>query len=179
MDVRASEVSQGGGEMQKVNPAMLRWLWLTLAVIVLDLGTKWYVSANMVLGESVPVAPFFSFTLLHNTGAAFSFLADASGWQRWFFIILAAVVSAVLALWLVRLSREERWMACALSLVLGGALGNLYDRAVLGYVVDFLHFFYDGYNFPAFNLADTAITIGAFMIAIDVFRNPSGATEDK
>ncbi|ABC32584.1 lipoprotein signal peptidase [Hahella chejuensis KCTC 2396] len=179
MDARASEVSQGGGEMQKVNPGMLRWLWLTLAVIVLDLGTKWYVSTNMVLGESVPVAPFFSFTLLHNTGAAFSFLADASGWQRWFFIILAAVVSVVLVLWLVRLTREERWMACALSLVLGGALGNLYDRAVLGYVVDFLHFFYGGYNFPAFNFADTTITIGAFMIAIDVFRNPSGATEDK
>lgn len=159
--------------MSRGNLYMLNWLWLSFVVIVLDLGTKYIASSQLEYAMSVPVFPFFKFTLLHNTGAAFSFLAGASGWQRWFFIVLAVIVSGVLTVWLSRLKSNEKWLACALSLVLGGAIGNLYDRVVLGYVVDFLHFFYDDYHFPAFNIADTAITIGAIMIAIDVFRNPS------
>ncbi|OZG71470.1 signal peptidase II [Hahella sp. CCB-MM4] len=152
------------------NLKMLHWLWLSGLVIGLDLFSKYLASTNLDYAVSVPVLPFFNLTLLHNTGAAFSFLADASGWQRWFFALLAVAVSAMLIIWLTRLKPEEKWIACALSLVLGGALGNLYDRITLGYVVDFLHFFYGEYHFPAFNIADSAITVGAFMIAIDLFR---------
>jgi len=111
--------------------------------------------------------------LLHNTGAAFSFLAGEAGWQRWFFVGLAAVVSVVLVRWLATLKANETWMAVAIALILGGAIGNVYDRVVHGYVVDFLHFYWNSYHFPAFNLADTAITIGAIMMVVDMFRKPS------
>lgn len=157
----------------------MRWLWLAVLVIVIDLGTKAMASASLVYGESVAVLPFFNLTLLHNTGAAFSFLAGADGWQRWFFVALAAIVSAVLIRWLATLKESERWMAVAIALILGGAIGNVYDRVVHGYVVDFLHFYWNQYHFPAFNLADTAITIGAFMMVLDLFRKPSGKSEDQ
>lgn len=150
----------------------LSWLWLAAAVIALDLGTKAMASGLLAYGEPVPVLPSFNLTLLHNTGAAFSFLAGEAGWQRWFFIGLAAVVSVVLVRWLATLKAGERWMACAITLILGGAIGNVYDRVVHGYVVDFLHFYWGQYHFPAFNLADTAITIGAIMMVIDLFRKP-------
>lgn len=149
---------------------MLRWLFLSGVVIVADLLTKAMASSYLVYAKPVPVMPSFNLTLLHNTGAAFSFLAGQSGWQRWFFIALAIGVSVALVIWISRLKPSERWLAISLSLVLGGAIGNLYDRVVHGYVVDFLHFYYGDYHFPAFNIADVAISIGAFMIAIDVFR---------
>lgn len=151
---------------------MVRWFLLAATVVCLDLVTKWLAQTSLEYGTPVPVLPFFNFTLLYNPGAAFSFLANESGWQRWFFVVLSSVISACLVVWLTRLNRQERWLAVALSLVLGGAIGNLYDRIVHGYVVDFLHFYYGDYHFPAFNIADTAITIGAIMIAIDVFRQP-------
>lgn len=150
----------------------LNWLWLAAVVIALDLGTKALASSMLSYGEPVPVLPFFNLTLLHNTGAAFSFLAGEAGWQRWFFIGLAAVVSVVLVRWLATLKSGERWMACAITLILGGAIGNVYDRVVHGYVVDFLHFYWNQYHFPAFNLADTAITVGAVMMVVDLFRKP-------
>ena len=153
----------------------LPWLWLSVLVILLDLSTKFIASNNLSYGVPVPVVPFFNLTLLHNTGAAFSFLADAGGWQRWFFAGLAVLVSAMLVVWLYRLPRADKWMACALSLVLGGALGNLYDRIMHGYVVDFIHLYYGSYHFPAFNIADCAITVGAVMIALDIFRKPAEA----
>ena len=156
----------------------LRWLWLAGLVIVLDLGTKALASSMLTYGVPVPVMPMFNFTLLHNTGAAFSFLAGESGWQRWFFVTLAAVVSVVLFRWLKTLQANETWSAIAIVLILGGALGNVYDRVVHGYVVDFLHFYWNDYHFPAFNIADTAITIGAGMMIIDIFRQP-GASRDK
>lgn len=152
----------------------LRWLWLSALVVALDLGTKALATANLNYGEPLEVLPFFNLTLLHNTGAAFSFLAGESGWQRWFFIILALIVSAMLITWLARLPRTERWLPMAVALVLGGALGNVYDRIVHGYVVDFFHFHWAGYHFPAFNIADAAITIGAVMLVIDLFRRPQG-----
>jgi signal peptidase II len=148
---------------------MWKYLWLSLFVIVADLYTKYLATANLDYGISVPVFPSFKLTLLHNTGAAFSFLANQSGWQRWFFASLAVLVSIILVKWLLSL-RNDRWLAVSIALVLGGALGNVYDRIVHGYVVDFIHFYWETYHFPAFNIADTAITIGAVMMALDMFR---------
>ncbi|MEP1213598.1 MAG: signal peptidase II [Marinobacter sp.] len=150
----------------------LRWLWLAVLVIALDLGTKAMATAMLSYGNPVPVMSMFNLTLLHNTGAAFSFLAGAAGWQRWFFVTLALVVSVVLVFWLKSLRHHETWSAIAIVLILGGALGNVYDRVVHGYVVDFLHFYWNDYHFPAFNIADTAITIGAGMMIVDIFRKP-------
>lgn len=145
----------------------LRWLWLALAVIVLDLWTKNIVSTHMYLGQSIEVLPVFSWTLAHNYGAAFSFLHDAGGWQRWFFGLIAVAVSGGLLWWLRQLPANAKWLACAIALVLGGALGNLYDRVVLGYVVDFIHVHYGTWHFPAFNIADCGITVGAIMLVVD------------
>ena len=153
---------------------MFKWVWLSGLVIGLDLVTKAMATALLNYAEPVPVLPYFNLTLLHNTGAAFSFLADASGWQRWFFIALAGAVSVCLLVWLSRLQPGERWLAIALALVLGGAVGNLYDRIIHGYVVDFIHVYYGNYHFPAFNIADCAISIGAVMMAIDIFMDSSG-----
>ncbi len=150
--------------------SMTAWLWLSLVIIVLDLWTKYLATSYLEYAQPVPVLPFFNLTLLHNTGAAFSFLAGASGWQRWFFAILAVVVSGVLIRWLMTL-RDDRWLAIAIALILGGALGNLYDRLTLGYVVDFLHFYWQDYHFPAFNIADSAITVGAALMILDLFRH--------
>jgi signal peptidase II len=145
----------------------LGWLWLSVAVIVLDRLSKGFVASHMGLGESVDVLPFFSWTLAHNYGAAFSFLNDAGGWQRWLFAAIAVAVSGGLVAWLWRLPATARFLACAVALVLGGALGNLYDRMTLGYVVDFIHVHYGSWHFPAFNIADSGITVGAAMLLID------------
>lgn len=155
---------------------MLRWLWLSALVVVLDLGSKRLAEAYLPYGEPQHILPVFNLTLLHNTGAAFSFLAGASGWQRWFFVVLAVVISAALVRWLTKVPRTDRWLSVAISLVLGGALGNLHDRIVQGYVVDFLHFHWLQHSFPAFNLADSAITVGAIMMALDLLRG-SGSRE--
>lgn len=156
----------------------LKWLWLAVLVIALDLGTKAMATAMLTYGNPVPVLPSFNLTLLHNTGAAFSFLAGAAGWQRWFFVVLAIGVSVALVVWLKTLKRHETWTAVAIVLILGGALGNVYDRVVHGYVVDFLHFYWNDWHFPAFNLADTAITIGAGMMILDMFRKPDDGAAD-
>lgn len=151
----------------------LTWLWLSMLVILLDQATKHYFEANFSLYQTVDVIPdYFAWTLAYNTGAAFSFLADHSGWQRWLFAAIALGVSVVLIVWMKRLKPEETWLAIALALVLGGALGNLYDRVVLGHVVDFILVHWQHrWRFPAFNIADSAITIGAVMLALDMFRS--------
>ncbi|MDE1460540.1 signal peptidase II [Spartinivicinus poritis] len=151
---------------------MLKWLWISVLVIILDQVTKAVAVDVLQFRELVPILPVFGFTLAYNTGAAFSFLSDAGGWQRWFFSIIAIAVSVFLVLWLKKLKEYERWQAIALALILGGALGNLYDRVVLGHVVDFLLLHYQDNYFPAFNIADTAISIGAVMLIIDMFRKP-------
>lgn len=156
---------------------MLQYLWLSLTVLVLDLYTKYLASSQLEYAIPVPVIPHFNLTLLHNTGAAFSFLASESGWQRWFFILLASGVSMALVRW-VYVLKNDRWLAVALCLVLGGALGNLYDRITLGYVVDFLHFYWEDYHFPAFNIADSAISVGAAMLVLDLFRNNDSESQN-
>lgn len=153
----------------------LSWLWLSLLVIVVDQATKHWFEHNLSLYERIVVIPdLFSWTLAYNKGAAFSFLADEGGWQRWFFALIAVIASIVLVIWLKRLRSDERWLAIGLALVLGGALGNLYDRVVLGHVVDFILVHWKNeWFFPAFNVADSAISVGAVMLVIDMFINPT------
>ena len=146
----------------------LRWLWLSLVVIVADQLSKSLVVGHFELYEAIDVLPVFELTRLHNTGAAFSLLAQASGWQRWFFVGLAVVVSGGIVYWLRNLPRDSApFLPVALALVLGGALGNLVDRVWHGYVIDFLHFHWEAAYFPAFNVADSAITVGAGLLILD------------
>ena len=152
---------------------MYKWFSIAALIIVVDQITKYVASSMLIMHEPVAVLPFFNFTLMHNTGAAFSFLADQGGWQRWFFAVLALAVSIVLALWLRRLQAHEKWLALSLSLVLGGAAGNLIDRVYYGYVIDFIDIYYNSMHWPAFNIADSAITVGAVMLVIDTFRSKS------
>lgn len=152
------------------NNRRLKWLWLSLLVIVLDQLTKLWASSDLIYGRPVPLLPSFNLTLMHNTGAAFSFLDSAGGWQRWLFAVIALVVSTVLVLWMRRLTTAQRWLAAALALVLGGALGNLIDRLYLGYVIDFVDVYYDKWHWPAFNVADSSIFIGVVMLIIDSLR---------
>jgi signal peptidase II len=151
----------------------LGWLWLTVVVIVLDQISKLYFENSLSLYEQIVIIPdYFSWTLAYNTGAAFSFLADAGGWQRWFFAAVALGVSGVLLVWMKGLKQHETWVAVALALVLGGALGNLYDRVAYGHVIDFILVHWQSrWYFPAFNLADSAITLGAIMLVLDMFRS--------
>jgi len=146
----------------------LIWLWLALAVFVLDIATKQIAEALLSYGKPVYLLPVLDFTLLYNRGAAFSFLANESGWQRWFFTAISLGVSAVLVVWLKKLPRTQIWLPVALTLILGGALGNLFDRLVYGHVIDFISVHWQQSYFPAFNLADSAITVGAIMMAIDI-----------
>lgn len=145
----------------------LIWLWLSVLVIVLDLATKYLASAFLDYAKPLHILPILDFTLLYNKGAAFSFLANHGGWQRWLFALISTGVSIALIVWLKRLPRQSAWLACALSLVLGGAIGNLYDRIVHGHVIDFISVHWQASYFPAFNIADSAITIGAIMLIID------------
>ncbi len=155
------------------NRGMLAWLCLSALVVIGDQVTKYIADEYLSYGIPVKILPYFDLTLAYNTGAAFSFLADAGGWQRWFFSLVAVVVSLVLVYLLKQMQRHEVWSAIALALVLGGAVGNLYDRVVQGYVIDFISVHYRQYYFPAFNVADSAITVGAIMWIIDTFRQPS------
>ena len=146
----------------------LRWLWLSLAVIVVDQATKHWMLAAFRPGEDLPLTSFASLVLAFNRGAAFSFLAGEDGWQRWLFAVIA-VAACVAMLWFLR--RGGSALFCAgLALIIGGALGNLYDRITLGHVVDFLLLHYRGWYYPAFNVADSAITVGAAALIIDSFR---------
>lgn len=153
---------------QRTHPAA--WLWLSVAVVALDQATKFLVTRFLDLYDRVEVLPVLDFTLLHNTGAAFSILAGASGWQTNFFVTLGIAVSALLVAWLWRVPRGERLLPIALALIVGGAIGNVIDRVVYGYVVDFIHAHWGAAYFPAFNIADSAITIGAGLLLLDAFR---------
>ncbi|MBI3772300.1 MAG: lipoprotein signal peptidase [Gammaproteobacteria bacterium] len=156
---------------------MLRWLWLSVAVIALDQITKNIVVSMLPPYSPVELLPGLNFMLAYNTGAAFSFLADAGGWQRWFFVTLALAVSVFIVLWIKRLTVAERWVVVGLTLVLGGALGNVWDRIVIGHVVDFIDVYYEQWHWPAFNIADSAITVGVVLLLIDGLRRKNADDE--
>ncbi|MDE2117851.1 MAG: lipoprotein signal peptidase [Betaproteobacteria bacterium] len=143
-----------------------RWLWLSALVIVLDQLSKAWIISHFAYGERLAIISVFNLVLAHNTGAAFSMLNDAGGWQRWMFSAIAVAASAWIV-WLLRKHRQQKLFCFALALILGGALGNLIDRIAYGYVVDFLDFYWNTYHFPAFNLADSAITCGAALLLWD------------
>tara|TARA_R110002094_G_scaffold140253_1_gene131258 strand:- start:24 stop:521 length:498 start_codon:yes stop_codon:yes gene_type:complete len=142
----------------------LAWLWLALLVLILDQASKQLALAYLEYAQPIALLPVFDLTLLYNKGAAFSFLAGQDGWQRWFFSLIAVAVSGYLLRWLRNVSRAERLLSIALVLVLGGAIGNLIDRLLFGHVVDFISLHWDRYYYPAFNVADSAITVGALLL---------------
>jgi len=152
-----------------------RWLLVAVVVIVLDQLSKAAITSHFVHGESMAVTSFFNLVLAHNTGAAFSFLSDAGGIQRWIFTAIA-VVASVWIVWLLRKHQAEKLFSFALAFILGGAIGNLSDRIAYGYVVDFLDFYWGNSHFAAFNLADSAITCGAALMILDSFKGKNNGT---
>lgn len=160
----------------KLNKKNLYWLILTVVVIVLDQLTKHLIVANLQYGQPLEILPIFNLTLTHNPGAAFSFLSSAGGWQRWLFTGIAIAVSLYILFWLMRAEKHEWSIKIGLSFVLGGALGNLFDRLQHGFVIDFIQVHYHNWYFPDFNVADSAITIGAiFIIWTLLFPKKSGS----
>jgi signal peptidase II len=155
--------------LKKSSASLLPWLGIALVIIVFDQVTKSLILANFAYGDSVHVTPFFNVVRVHNTGAAFSFLAGASGWQRWFFVGLGAVAAGFIV-WMLRSHGGQKMFAWALALILGGALGNVIDRLLHGYVVDFIQVHWADKFFPSFNLADSAITLGAILLIVDELR---------
>ena len=152
----------------------MKWLWLSLLTIVLDQLTKSIAEAELLLHKPVAIFPGFNLTLMYNKGAAFSFLSEAGGWQRIFFVALSTVISIFLFFWLKQITNDikqkgNQLLQIAIALVLGGAIGNLIDRAMTGEVVDFIQVYYSTYYFPAFNIADSAITLGAGLLILDMF----------
>lgn len=152
------------------------YLLVSVVLLVLDQWVKSVMTAALPLCvpgycQTIEVLPFFQLTVLHNTGAAFSFLHDAGGWQRWFLIMVSIGVMLFVAAWLRRIYRDQKLLALSLAFILGGAMGNLVDRVLLGYVVDYLVFYYESYYFPAFNIADSAISVGAGLLILDMFLN--------
>ena len=144
------------------------WIIFAVFIVLADQGTKWAIIRWVPLYGDVPINDFINLTHQQNTGAAFSFLAGAGGWQRWFFVVLATVVSAVLVVWLWRIRVTNLLaLSAGLTLVLGGAVGNLVDRILLGYVTDFIQVWFGSWAFPSFNVADSAITVGAALLIID------------
>jgi len=144
----------------------LNWLFLSFFIVILDQITKALITAYLLVDQFVSLLPFLNLRLQFNPGAAFSFLSNASGWQRWLFTGIAIAVSIVIVFWIYRLKPKDYWNAVGLSLVLGGALGNLIDRMVHGYVIDFIQVYYKQWSFPVFNIADSAITVGVICIII-------------
>jgi signal peptidase II len=169
LETATEQVALEKPKLERIPPAPYSWLWLLVsaAVVWADMVTKAWASEVLTLYRPQEVVSWLNMTLAHNYGAAFSFLSDAGGWQRWFFTIMASVVSLFLIVWVLRLPRREWLTGLALALVIGGAIGNLVDRIQLGYVVDFIDVHYQGWHFPAFNVADSAITCGLILMILD------------
>lgn len=149
----------------------LSFLWISIVVLIVDLFSKWLVVQNFALYESLNILPVFNLTYVRNYGAAFSFLAEHTGWQKYFFIAIALGISALMSFWLARTPRHYTLLNVGYSLVIGGALGNMIDRTYNGFVVDFLDVYWDIYHYPVFNIADIAISIGAGLLLLDYFKN--------
>lgn len=145
-----------------------RWLWLSIVVIIIDQISKYFISNHLSFGEIIPITSFFSLTLLHNQGAAFNFLSQTGSIALWLFAIIALVASVFILFWLYKTPLQKKWQSFALALILGGAIGNLIDRFTHGYVIDFLLFHLQQWSWPAFNVADSAVTVGAIMLAIEL-----------
>ena len=151
--------------------AVYRWLAVSILILFADQLTKQMIVQNMDLYERIEILPFFNLFYIHNLGAAFGFLNDQPGWQRWFFSIVTTVVSLGILYWLTKLKPSQKLLIIALVFVLGGALGNLFDRVMFGYVIDFIDWHAFGYHWPSFNIADMAISMGAFLLILDSFIN--------
>jgi signal peptidase II len=153
----------------------MHWLWLSTLVVLLDQVTKQVAEQFLLLHKAVAVIPSFNLTLMYNEGAAFSFLSNAGGWQRWFFIALSSAISIALIFWLQQLQKSDSLhnktiLSAGIALILGGAIGNLIDRILFGHVIDFIQVYYANFYWPAFNIADSAITLGAGLLIIDMFQ---------
>ncbi|WP_028389584.1 signal peptidase II [Legionella fairfieldensis] len=153
---------------------MKKWPWflLSLAVLLGDQLSKYWAASNLVPYQPEPLFSMLNFTLAYNTGAAFSFLSGTGNWHRWFFAGFSVIMSLFLIIWLFRLPQNAKLQSLAISLILGGAIGNLYDRAAFGHVIDFIDIYYENHHWPVFNLADSAICIGAFLLLFDLCKNP-------
>ena len=165
--------------MPRLQPMTMLWFAIAASVLLLDQYSKLWIVERFAYGDAKVLSGFFNLVRVHNYGAAFSFLSDAGGWQRWAFSLLAAMISVVIVVWIARLPVQKKLEALALALILGGALGNLYDRLTLGYVVDFLDFHWSGMHFPAFNVADAGISVGAVMLILDTLINGSDANNNE
>lgn len=155
--------------LRKMYASGLQWLWITFIVLLIDRFAKMWVISHLTFLAPIAVLPFFNLTLAYNTGAAFSFLHTMSGWQNWVLGGLAGIISLSIFIWLAKTSARQRWLSIALCLILAGALGNAWDRILYGYVIDFLDFHLGDWHFAIFNIADSAITIGAIMLLISWF----------
>lgn len=156
---------------QKIQLSGLWWLWLTGIAVLLDQVTKLWVIEQIPYASRIVILPFFNLTHVHNYGAAFSFLSDAGGWQRIFLTVIAVMISMLLLWWMRQTPKTNIVLSISYALILGGAIGNVIDRVAYGYVVDFLHFYYQTWHFPAFNVADSAICLGAFLLLYDAFTS--------
>ncbi|HEB60031.1 MAG TPA: lipoprotein signal peptidase [Gammaproteobacteria bacterium] len=170
--------------MYKVTNNGLRWLWITALVVVFDQWSKHLADTRLAYGVPNEIFPGFNLTLAYNRGASWGFLHGASGWQRWLFVGLTVFICVVLINWLRRLPADARWLAASFTFIIGGALGNVWDRLQLGYVVDFIQVVFGSWPFPTFNIADSAISIGAVMLIIDYLRGgysrlPADAEQDQ
>jgi len=152
-----------------------KWLWITIVFLIIDQVSKHLVVDSFYLGESLNILPFFDLKYVQNPGAAFSFLADQDGWQRWFFTAIAFIASIVFLVWLAKTPKSNPLLSIALAFMLSGAMGNLIDRALFGYVIDMLDFHIAGKHWPVFNVADSAIFIGAALMVFDSFKNGDSA----
>lgn len=157
----------------------LRWLWLSAIMLIADQLTKYWVAHSLDLYQMIPVTRFFNLVYVHNFGAAFSFLDNQNGWQKWLFTILAVFVCLILVWCLKRMRQPQPMTACGYALVISGALGNVMDRMIHGYVIDFLDFYWKGYHWPAFNIADSCICVGAVLLIIDSFLHPARRPDER
>jgi signal peptidase II len=173
-------IKQPAGSMQSSQVKQSGWLflWISALVLVLDQWTKYLASSHLELYVPNKITGFFNLTLMHNEGVAFSILAEQSGWQRYFISVVASAIVIWLLYWLYQNSKTMKLQNTALVLVVGGALGNIWDRVNLGYVVDFVELHYAGYYWPAFNVADSAIFLGAVLLIVDAFKNKEPAGEE-